>query len=621
MKLRLVAFLLAVVPVALAQSGDVLGAHDLSMSGTSRIKGQMSAACLYCHVPHSGLGKGPLWGQTFSSQIYSTYVSDTEQNTAVQPELGQASSLCLSCHDGTVAVGQVIPYGPYTMTGTMPSMGTNLTSTHPFSLKLPLKDAANLVASLVASGTTADPTHSVQLIKGNVECTSCHNPHIQSVDKQSPNFLVRDNVKGAVCLACHETEPRTVNMRDNQLALWTTSAHATVGNMVNPNAGLGGYITVADFACLSCHAPHSAGGAARLLRASNEADCATCHSGGSNLSPPAPNVFAEYGKQGGGHPFSSPTGSHDASEDVLLNQNRHATCVDCHNAHASNLVATFPLPPAIRPSQNGVAGISGSDGITILPTAVNQYENCLRCHGNSTGKTTNPAVYGYLPVRAVSAVDPLNVIPEFGMTASSSHPVMHDRTTPLPQPSLRVNMLNLDGATPGRAMGTRLLCSDCHNADDNREFGGTGPNGPHGSKWMHLLERRYEFSQAVVPGGPVTNLFPSPDLSVAGPCALCGKCHDLSNIMQNASFNQHASHINAGLSCSTCHTAHGMGATSTNISGQRLVDFDIGVVGPNGSFPVAYNRDTNTCTLVCHNTAHNPDGTVTVVAGSALRRK
>jgi hypothetical protein len=37
-------------------------------------------------------------------------------------------------------------------------------------------------------------------------------------------------------------------------------------------------------------------------------------------------------------------------------------------------------------------------------------------------------------------------------------------------------------------------CLECHNSDDNREFGGTGP---HGSKWGHILERRYELSQAM----------------------------------------------------------------------------------------------------------------------------
>ncbi len=603
MKSKVLAFLLGAASFAFAQTSDVLGAHDLSMSGGSHIKGQMSAACLYCHVPHSGLGKGPLWGQTFSSGIYTTYTSDTEQNTGVQPELGQDSSLCLSCHDGTVAVGQVTPYGPYTMTGSMPSMGTKLESSHPFSLKLPLKDAADLVASLVANGTTADPTGSVKLINGNVECTSCHNPHRQAADKQSPNFLVRDNLKGAVCLACHATDPRNVNMQDNPIAGWTTSIHANAGNMVNPNAGLGGYSTVAEFACNSCHVPHSAGGPAGLLRGTNENDCIICHNGGTALSPPAPNIFAEFAKQGV-HPFSTPNGTHDPAESVLLNQNRHATCADCHNAHSANQVITFPLPPAIRASQNGVAGISASDGITVVKPAVNQYENCLRCHGNSTGKTTNPGMYGYLPTWVVASADPLNVIPQFSITATSSHPVFHDRTSPLPQPSLRANMLNLDGATPGRAMGTRILCSDCHNSDDNREFGGAGPNGPHGSKWYHLLERRYEFSQATVPGGTITNLFPNPDLSVAGPYALCGKCHDLAQILTNSSFTEHARHINDGFTCSTCHTAHGMGSTFGSISGERLVNFDAAVVAPNGTTPISYNRSKNTCSLLCHSHAH-----------------
>jgi predicted CXXCH cytochrome family protein len=398
-----------------------------------------------------------------------------------------------------------------------------------------------------------------------------------------------------------------VNMQDNPLATWSVSVHANAGNMVNPNAGLGGYSTVADYACGSCHTEHGGGSAARLLRGANETDCITCHNGGLTLSPVAPNVFAEFAKPVQ-HPFTSPTGTHDANEDVLLNQNRHATCADCHNAHSSNQTVTFPLPPAIRPSQNGIAGISASDGISVLRPAVNQFENCLRCHGNSTGKGTNPAVFGYLPVRVVAGADPLNVIQQLSLTASSSHPVMHDRTSPLPQPSLLANMLNIDGATPGRAMGTRTLCSDCHNSDDNREFGGTGPNGPHGSAWLHLLERRYEFSQAPAPGANITNLFPSPDLSVAGPYALCGKCHDLTQVMSNSSFSEHSRHISDGFSCSVCHVGHGMGSASANISGERLVNFDVNVVAPNGTTPITYNRSTNSCALLCHSETHSGSG-------------
>jgi hypothetical protein len=248
--------------------------------------------------------------------------------------------------------------------------------------------------------------------------------------------------------------------------------------------------------------------------------------------------------------------------------------------------------------------------VTVLTPAVNQYESCLRCHGTSTGKQTQP-IYGYFAVRAVSAGDPLNLIPQFAISSTSSHPVTHLRSSALAQPSLRANMMNLDGVTLGRAMGTQILCTDCHNSDDNREFGGTGPNGPHGSRWTHILERRYEFSQTPTPGGTITNLFPSPDVSSVGPYALCGKCHDLPNqIMQNTSWNEHASHINAGFTCSTCHTSHGMGAASGSISGERLINFDVNVVASNGGLPISYNRAANSCVLVCHQVAHNANGTI-----------
>jgi hypothetical protein len=180
----------------------------------------------------------------------------------------------------------------------------------------------------------------------------------------------------------------------------------------------------------------------------------------------------------------------------------------------------------------------------------------------------------------------------------------------LPQPSLRYTLLNLDGRTLGRNMGTRILCTDCHNSDDNREFGGNGPNGPHGSIFPHILERRYELGQAPVPGGFIANLFPNPNQSAeggagGGPYALCAKCHDLSSILSNTSFSEHARHVRQdGFSCSICHTAHGMGARSGSISGERLVNFDARVVAPNGAVPVTYNRATNSCSLVCHNHPH-----------------
>jgi nitrate/TMAO reductase-like tetraheme cytochrome c subunit len=470
----------------------------------------------------------------------------------------------------------------------------------------------------VAKGKTADPTGAVKLINGNIECTSCHSPHVQGIDRIAQNFLVRDSSGGQMCLACHDPN-RVVQGQVNPLAGFIGSIHQTATNQVSPDGHIGSYPTVGVNACNSCHMSHDSVAPARLLRPATPAapgndpvtqDCMTCHNGGTYLSPAPANIMAEVAKTG--HPLPAGTNYHDAAEAGVLNHNRHATCVDCHDAHAANQTTLpFPAPPLLRPAQAGATGVSAVDGVTVLTPAINQYETCLRCHGTSTGKQ-RMLMYGYAPTRVVSAPDALNIVPQFAATATSSHPVTHDRTSPWAQPSLLVNMLNLNGITSPRLMGTRILCTDCHNSDDNREFGGAGPNGPHGSANSHILERNYQFNQAAEPGGVVTNLFPNPDLTTTGPYALCGKCHDLSQVLNNAqSFKYHSLHISQyGFSCSVCHTAHGMGASSPTISGERLVNFDVHVVAQNGATPISYRRSTNTCALVCHGAAHNSNGSV-----------
>jgi len=317
----------------------------------------------------------------------------------------------------------------------------------------------------------------------------------------------------------------------------------------------------------------------------------------------------------------------------VLDNNRHAGCADCHNAHSTEQVLVFPDAPAIRRTQGNVVGVSATDGTTPVIPALNQYENCLRCHGNSQGKEALTK-YGYLPIWAASASDPLNVIPQFISSASSSHPVMHTANSPWPQPSLLPYMLDVDGtSSSSRSLDINanitILCTDCHNSEDNREFGGSGASGPHGSSYNHILERRYEYSQVLESAGPGTaiqDLTIAPDLSAAatggGPYALCGKCHSLANIVSDASFlpgpsgkGGHFTHISEqGFSCSVCHTAHGMGGAAAGITGERLVNFDLKVVAPNGTTPVSYTHATNTCTLLCHGFYHNSDGTVSATA-------
>ena len=654
----------AMCGIVVAQTGDILGSHDLSWGGTSPIKGGLPP-CLFCHAPHSGLSIGKaLWSQQLSTATYATLYTGT-LNPEQQPTLGSSSNLCLSCHDGTVAVGQTTPYGAIQTKGTMNPQDlfvNSLQSVHPFNFTLPLDPTTpNLWPEVIAGTGTHNPA--VKLIDRNVQCTSCHDPHNQFIDPVSKKFLVMDNTGSALCLACHSTQPSTNPMgaantttaasssvirqtrtvsragggvpstkpaHENALDYWSKSAHAVASHKVSRGAGVGNYGTSARNGCLSCHATHNAPGGKNLLAGpvpsvpnmdAATQSCMTCHNGGSTVSPPIPNVFAEFAKTG--HPFPSGTNTHTAREDAILNNNRHATCVDCHNPHSSRRDASF-VSTAIRESQEGVTGVSATDGTTVLNRATDQYENCLRCHGTSAGKQTLTQ-FGYLPAWAASVGDPLNVILQFGQTTTSRHPVMLDRSSPFPQPSLLQFMWNENGTVPGRAMGTRILCTDCHNSDDNREFGGNGPNGPHGSQYPHILERRYEMSQVVPapaggPGTTIQNLFPNPVLDpactsypCASPYALCAKCHNLGNVVSDISFRQHGRHINDGFSCSTCHTAHGMSATSATISGERLVNFDTHVVASNNGAPISYVRATNTCTLICHNVKHNSNGSISSV--------
>ena len=617
---------------------DALGMHDLS-SGASPVSGALANACNYCHITHRAGAEGPLWNQTLSTSSYTlnptgsdatstqTSTGTTTTTSPITPPIvasasaiGKTSRLCLSCHDGTVAVGQTVSYGALQLSGSMRSLGTQLETSHPFSLKLPMQDSPDLVSSLVASQLTGDLTNSVHLVNGNIECDSCHNVHYQNVDPLSPKFLSLDNKSGKLCLACHGDEPRTLNSKENPLGQWLASAHAVSTAQVGLNAALGGYSTIAEFACQSCHTAHNSAGGGLVRQASTQIpnvdtasrSCLICHDGSDNMSQPIANVLAEVQKSG--HLFADSSNPHALGEPVILDHNRHATCADCHQPHAARQTASFNLPPELRPAQAGMSGVA-MDGTIVPGGATKQFETCLRCHGASQGKQTLP-IFGYMPIRATSSTDPLNLIPEFSDSATSTHPVMRDRRG-TSEPSLLASMWDITGKIATRPMGLRLYCTDCHNSDANREFGGTGPNGPHGSRNFHILERPYTESQVAPgtwptggPGTPIVNLSQNPPLdpAVPGPYTMCAKCHDLSIIMTNSSFLQHSGHITAGISCSVCHSAHGVAAGSPGTTGARLINFDLNVVAPlNGV--VAYN--TATCTLRCHMMDHNPDGSIT----------
>jgi hypothetical protein len=98
------------LPAAAGITGSV---HDFSAYGWSN-----GEICSICHIPHNGstTSDAPIWNHAVSSATYTLYSSSTMDVVAEQPGPGSYSRMCLSCHDGTVAVDS---FGGNT--GTMPA--------------------------------------------------------------------------------------------------------------------------------------------------------------------------------------------------------------------------------------------------------------------------------------------------------------------------------------------------------------------------------------------------------------------------------------------------------------------------------------------------------------------
>jgi predicted CXXCH cytochrome family protein len=116
----------------------------------------------------------------------------------------------MSCHDGTIAVGDLTlaskgidasvaggnaPAGKLN-TGVNYFSPTNMQTNHPIGVPKPSTAVAGFTAFKTVVSTSAVNYDAA----GNVQCDSCHNPH----DNTYPPFLKVDPVGGAICLTCHD---------------------------------------------------------------------------------------------------------------------------------------------------------------------------------------------------------------------------------------------------------------------------------------------------------------------------------------------------------------------------------------------------------------------------------
>jgi predicted CXXCH cytochrome family protein len=232
---RRILFAAAVAPLLAA--GIAWGAGEYiaqSKHNFSSFAWSGNEICKPCHTPHNAMPisvSGRLWNHELTTASYTLNGSNTTTSagTAVA-DMDRVSRLCLSCHDGTVALdsfGGVTAPATGTGSNIIPqyaNLGTDLSNDHPVGLKAVMKDETGRYKPITySSGTVsyngvslrlvdAGTTRTVTLADGTSEtrkdfavgCYTCHSAHGEGIGgTTSPNLLRADNYASKLCLTCH----------------------------------------------------------------------------------------------------------------------------------------------------------------------------------------------------------------------------------------------------------------------------------------------------------------------------------------------------------------------------------------------------------------------------------
>ncbi len=255
--LLVVGLVLSLSSAALAYTGSyVPGAgingtvHDLSVPGANGMNygpvppDSLQRICIFCHAPHNtyrlasaaGTGAGPvadsafdylpLWNHTLQTNtVYQMYNngpgapqsgSKASQAILTGMAIGSSSLLCLSCHDGSVAVNS---YGNTSQLPESQSTGSTfiapayqigkdqyLGNHHPIGFNYDAVQAGDteIRAADVAflTSTTSVRDHLSGAGNSLMECNTCHSVHNKG--NTGERLLWRSDQNSELCLTCHD---------------------------------------------------------------------------------------------------------------------------------------------------------------------------------------------------------------------------------------------------------------------------------------------------------------------------------------------------------------------------------------------------------------------------------
>ncbi len=518
--------------------------HNFGNLSTASVKSpDSSEICVFCHTPHDANPSSPIWNKQDTGSTYDVYASQSLAATLSPnaPTLGQptgSSKLCLSCHDGTMAIGSLLNLpgartagtlnvtGPGVTGGKISTtstsyIGTDLRDDHPISFDYSLSYPSN---TEIADPSTFPATVKLDSL-GKVQCTSCHDPH----GTANPKFMVESVENGALCTTCHIKRYWTSlpSVHETSTATW----NGTGENPWNEDMGAAGFSddTVAMQSCLNCHKTHGGVPGKPLLKGTNpstsivedeEWTCLNCHNG--NVASKDIDTLLNSAYK---HDPKATSGMHIPSRQIAsdpvresaanLGTNRHAECSDCHNPHGTqsgnhtvggvngniigaNGLGGWGVKPFPWPSAGTAATTYSVVDFTSLVPGTDNLEGymCIKCHSYYAYGLTPPSVpSGNADSSLVLESDPTE---DFNINNEGFHPVFaQGQNQPLvtANPNWPVNSLGLTNTFryvefPGAGPRTgyynvehtsTMTCTDCHGPSAD-----TDPQGPHGSnnKWI-----------------------------------------------------------------------------------------------------------------------------------------
>lgn len=214
--------------------------HNLSNWGKYDVKAQSETqVCIFCHAPHNAdSSQAPLWNRNDTTQ---TFTMATTQNVNYGRHAWASNSpttiskKCLSCHDGSIAIGEIRNGVPIAMAVSSKLDGDGSLKGYPdnpfggtnYDLRGGHVISFNYNQFYITAGSpsnfktwgeikTAGDDKSMFDRNGDMQCHTCHDPHTDRCnDTIGPNTIGKDPFwrkacdpvrgNGSVCDTCHKT--------------------------------------------------------------------------------------------------------------------------------------------------------------------------------------------------------------------------------------------------------------------------------------------------------------------------------------------------------------------------------------------------------------------------------